>query len=146
MQSMMRSCLFLMLSTPAVFAQFGSSIQGTVLDSSSAVMPNVQITVKNLDTGVARQVETSDVGVYFVLNLGPGRYSVTAAKEGFATGQQPELTIAANEVRKVDFSLAVKTSTQELTVSAQAVALETEQGRVSSQIGTFQLQDLPIPN
>src|SRR5215831_17717447 len=105
MRRMMRSCLFLMLSTPALFAQFGSSIQGTVVDSSSAIMPVVQITVKNLDTGVVRQVETSEVGVYFVLNLGPGRYSVTAAKEGFSTVQQPELTLAANEVRKVDFTL-----------------------------------------
>jgi hypothetical protein len=144
-----RMILFLLLvalSTTGLFAQFGSSIQGTVVDSSSAIMPNVQITVKNLDTGITRQVETSDVGVYFVLNLGPGRYSVTAAKEGFSLGQQPELALAANDVRKVDFTLTVKTSTQELTVSAQAAVLETEQGRVSSQIGASQLQDLPIPN
>src|SRR5215471_2556702 len=141
-----RFLLLVALMTTGLFAQFGSSIQGTVVDSSSAVMPGVQVTVKNLDTGVTRQVETSDVGLYVVLNLGPGNYSVTAAKEGFSLGQQPQLMLAANEVRKVDFSLTVKSSTQELTVAAQATVLETEQGRVSSQIGTAQLQDLPIPN
>jgi hypothetical protein len=146
MHRSVRSCLLVTLLTPGLFAQFGSGIQGTVADSSSAVMPKVQVTVKNLETGVIREVETSDVGLYFVLNLGPGKYSVTAAKEGFTVGQQASLALAANEVRKVDFTLAVKTSTQEMTVSAQAAALETEQGRVSSQIGASQLQDLPIPN
>jgi hypothetical protein len=138
--------VFALLLVPCVNAQFGSSIQGTVMDSSSAVMPNVQVTVKNLDTGVTREVVSSDVGVYFVPNLGPGKYSVRASKEGFNVSEQPSLVLAANETRKVDFTLSVKGTAQTLEVTAQAAALDTEQGRVSSQITTSQLQGLPIPN
>jgi hypothetical protein len=56
------------------------------------------------------------------------------------------LELAANEIRRVDFTFNVRGTAESVEVVAQAVALETEQGRVSSQIGTSQLRDLPIPN
>src|ERR1035437_3485370 len=138
-------CLLLALGIPLT-AQFGSSIQGTVVDSSSAVIPNARVIVKNLDTGITREVLCSEVGLYFVLSLGPGQYSVTASKEGFVVAEQSSLVLAANEIRRVDFTLNVKGTTQSVDVTAQAAALETEQGRVSSQLTATQLNNLPIPN
>jgi hypothetical protein len=141
-----RLYVFALLLVPCLTAQFGSGIQGTVVDRSSAVVPNARVIVKNLETGVTREVLSSDAGVYFVLNLGPGKYSVNTSKEGFAVSEEPSLELAANEIRRVDFTLNVKGTAESVEVMSQAVALETEQGRVSSQISTSQLQDLPIPN
>jgi len=136
----------LFLFVPCLFAQFGSGIQGTVVDNSGAVMPNVQVVVTNLETGVSRQVITSDTGIFRVLNIGAGTYSVKAAKEGFQTVEQTAVEVAANELRKVDLGMRVSGVAETVNVAAQTEALDTEQGRISSQITGAQLKDLPIPN
>src|SRR4051812_48119149 len=97
------SAFFFLL--PSLFAQFGSGIQGTIADSTGAVIPNVQIVVTNLATGVKREVLSSDTGVYRVLGLGAGNYSVKALKDGFVGAEESSVELAANEVRKVDFGM-----------------------------------------
>src|SRR3954447_2654860 len=81
---------------PSLFAQFGSGIQGTIVDSSGAVVPNVQVVLTNLATGVKREVVSSDTGVYRVLSLGAGTYSVKAIKDGFVAVEEPSIELAAN--------------------------------------------------
>ena len=131
---------------PCLLAQFGSGIQGTVVDNSGAVIPNVRVVVTNVETGVTREVVSSDVGVFRVTSLGAGTYSVKATKEGFLASQPVSVELAANEIRKVDFAMAVSGVAETVNVAAQAEALETEQGRISSQINSTQLKELPIPN
>ncbi len=146
MKASLRRVSALLILTPGLFAQFGSGIQGTIVDNSGAVIPNVQVVVTNLSTGVTREVLTSDEGIFRVLSLGAGTYSVKATKEGFAHAAQPSVDVAANEIRKVDIEMKVSGVTETVNVSAQSGALETEQGRISSQITGTQLKNLPIPN
>ena len=68
MSRLLRLFFLTLLLTPLVFAQFDSGIQGTVVDSTSAVVPGVQVVVTNTGTGAAREAVTSPVGVYRVLN------------------------------------------------------------------------------
>src|SRR5689334_766611 len=82
MHRALRLVFAILVLLPCLFAQFGSGIQGTILDSSGAVVPDVRVTVTNVETGVSRDVLTSDTGVFRVLSLGAGVYSVKAAKEG----------------------------------------------------------------
>src|SRR5436189_6288661 len=63
------------------------TISGVVQDTSGAVIPGVSVTVKNLDTGIARSVTTDERGRYTAPNLTPGNYAV----EGQLTGFQTEL-------------------------------------------------------
>ena len=97
----------LLVSLSSLFAQFGSGIQGTILDSSGAVIPNAQVVVTNLSTGVSREVLASETGIFRVLNIGAGDYSVKARKDGFLAAEQSPVELAANEIRKVDFALKV---------------------------------------
>jgi hypothetical protein len=141
-----RLVLALLVPSLSLFAQFGSGIQGTIVDSSGAVIPNVHVVVTNVATGVSREVLTSDEGIFRVLSLGAGTYSVKATKEGFAIAGQVAVELPANEVRRVDFAMKIAGLAETVNVGAQAEALETEQGRISSQITGTQLKDLPIPN
>jgi hypothetical protein len=134
------------LCTPLLFAQFGSGIQGSTVDSTSAVLPGVRIVVTEVSTGVTREAVSSEVGFYRVLSLSAGVYTVKAFKEGFASAEQAAVVVALNEMKKVDFTLGVGGVTDTVTVAAEAPILETEQGRISSQIGSTQLRELPIPN
>ena len=143
-----RFALFLasaLLTEPQVFAQFGSGIQGTVLDRSGAVVPGAHVVVTNLGTGVSREAMTSDEGVYRVPSLNPGAYKIAIEKAGFNSALQNSVEVGSDEVRRVDFILEVAGSTERVTVSAQPTLLETEQGRISGKLDTKQLRDLPAP-
>src|SRR5262245_41971652 len=119
MKGSLRRVSALLFLVPGLFAQFGSGIQGTIVDNSGAVIPNVQVVVTNLSTGVTREVLTSDEGIFRVLSLGAGTYSVKATKEGFAPAAQPSVAVAANEIRKVDLEMKVSGVTETVNIAAQ---------------------------
>src|SRR5262245_24054534 len=63
----------------------GGVVSGTVVDASRAAIPNAQLTLLNVATGVARKITTDDTGFYTAPDLLPGSYEMTAAAEGFTT-------------------------------------------------------------
>ena len=68
-----------------LLAQQGTAqMSGKVTDEQGAVLPGVAVLVTNEDTGVYREVVSSQSGSYFVGQLVPGRYKVSAKLEGFA--------------------------------------------------------------
>lgn len=77
--------LFTLLSFGTAFGQFNSAIQGTVTDGSQSVVPDANVRVVNVTTGVSRQTVTSSDGLYRRLSLAPGQYQVTVEKVGFQT-------------------------------------------------------------
>ncbi len=139
------SCSLLFLTSVA-FGQFTSGIQGTVADRSAAIVPGVHVTVTNVDTGVVRETVSNEEGLYRVLSLNAGTYKVVAQKEGFGLAEQNSVVLAIAETRRVDFSLAVGNLTETVTVNAQPTILETEEGRISGNIDSKQLRELPVPN
>ena len=134
---------FLIVS--GLFAQFGAGIQGTVVDASTRVIPNVRVRVVNVATGVARDAITLDTGVYRVPSLPPGEYTVTVGREGFQRTEQRGLVLAIDEIRRVDFTLQVGNVTEKVNVVDKPTALETEQGRLSGRLDSEQLRSLPAP-
>src|SRR5215469_3207698 len=63
----------------------GGSIVGTVSDPTGAAVPNAGVTVKNVGTGVVRDVQTNGEGLFAAPNLIPGTYEITVTASGFAT-------------------------------------------------------------
>jgi len=71
------------LATSSMRAQDATAtLSGTVTDSSGTKMPNVKVTVKNLDTGQTAEAQTDSAGVYSVPNLAAADYEVSASLEG----------------------------------------------------------------
>ena len=85
------------IGSPAFAQDFRGSVIGTVTDATGAVLPGVTVTVTNTETGVSQPVVTDSKGVYQVLYLNPGTYSVTAELQGFK-----KIVRAANQVRVGD--------------------------------------------
>lgn len=144
MSSLLYFVLLALLTQLVAFGQFGSAIQGTVLDSTGAVVPRARLRVVSVATGVAREAVSAEDGVYRVPSLSPGVYRVTAEREGFKSAEQDDVTIGADEVRRVDFSLNVGNIAERITVSATVTALETEKGRLSGKLESAQLKELPV--
>src|SRR5438552_18113932 len=89
--------LGLLLSFPS-FAQFRSGIEGTVTDSTGAVVPDAKVTLSNIDTGISKSVQSNGEGLIRSTSLPPGRYKLTATKQGFATTAAGGFLILAEQI------------------------------------------------
>src|SRR5438876_4487046 len=74
--------LLLSVGMPAA-QEFRGSISGRVTDPSGAAVPGAQVTVTNSATNVSSSATTNEDGVYTVLYLAPGQYTVVAEMRGF---------------------------------------------------------------
>lgn len=133
-----------MLGVPQVFAQFDSSIQGTVTDASQGVIPQATVRVTNTTTGVTREASTSAEGLFRVLSLGPGTYTIMVKKIGFLTAQRDGVSLGISETVRADIALRVGAVSEKVTVEGTTQMVETEQGRVSGQIDHRQLEEMPL--
>src|SRR6202048_4045112 len=91
----------ILLSSVPIYPQVvGATLSGTVTDQSGAVIPNTQISIKNVATGVTRTVTTDAAGFYTAPNLLPGTYELTATASGFSAEVQTGimLTVGAQQV------------------------------------------------
>src|ERR1700722_88849 len=86
-------------------------INGTVTDSSGAVIQGAHVTIKNVNTGQTVAVDTNSKGDYSVPFLEIGQYTISAAHEGFETETQDNLTLTADQITGANFSLRLGTST-----------------------------------
>src|SRR5829696_9292275 len=75
--------LFIFSAMITAQAQFRAGIQGTISDSSGALVPQAKVTLKDLETGKVQEVTSSDEGFYRMLGLAPGKYELTVEKEGY---------------------------------------------------------------
>jgi hypothetical protein len=86
-------------------AQVTNGIEGTVTDSTGALLPNVAVTITNNSTGVVSRATTSAVGTYTVIGLQPGQYSVAAEAAGFERSVQTDVTVEVARKSLVVFQL-----------------------------------------
>jgi len=119
------------------------SLTGNVTDPTDAAIPGAQIQATNVGTGVSRQAQTDPRGAYLFSDLQMGTYKVTATAKGFQTTVTDNLVVNANEVRRLDFNLAISQATQTVEVSAAAAILQTDKADVHAEITAQQIVELP---
>jgi outer membrane receptor protein involved in Fe transport len=120
------------------------TIEGTVTDQSGAVLPNVDVTVKNLDTGIVRMSTTDDRGSFRSVLLPVGRYEVSVDFKGFAPFRQPDLTVTVGQTVSLDVRLGVAGTTQEVSVTSEAPLIETSRTQISTTVDDRAVANLPV--
>lgn len=136
---------FLGVTPVSLHAQQGrGTINGTVQDSSGAVMPGVQVSLKSIQTGQVTNLITTSDGSYAAPFLGLGNYEITASHSGFATEIQTGITLTADQVATVNFTLKPGTVTASVEVSATAVQLDTTTGAIGQAITHTSIVELPL--
>src|SRR5262249_40310114 len=83
---LVRALILLMTAASPALAQItAATISGTIKDQTGAVLPGVDVTVKNVDTGLNRSAVTDGSGTYTIPGLPPGEYETRASLQGFGT-------------------------------------------------------------
>src|SRR6185437_12917858 len=110
------------------------SIYGTVSDTTGAVVPGAQVTVKNSATGESFNGETTDSGDYSFPTLKPGEYAITARHEGFQTQTEQGIHLAANQNVHANFALQTGSVEQTVTVSSDTSSVDTRGSQIATTI------------
>ncbi|MGA8597021.1 MAG: carboxypeptidase regulatory-like domain-containing protein [Bryobacteraceae bacterium] len=120
------------------------TIAGTVTDPSGAAIAGAKVTVTNIGTGFTRDVSTASDGGYVFPLLPVGFYSVTIEASGFRRFEQRGIEVKTDESSSVPIRLEVGSSTQSVTVQANAQMVETQSGTLSQVVGQQKIVELPL--
>src|SRR5882762_9896497 len=120
------------LAAPGLAQTTFGTIQGTVTDPSGAVMPDVVVTVTNQGENISREVRSDAQGNYQAENLKAGLYTVAVHAEGFREVTVMDIRLTARQMIRRDLTLAVGSTTENVTVEAHAELINTESQTISS--------------
>ena len=123
-----------------------ASISGLVKDSSGAVIPGANVTVKNAATNVERATQSSAEGRYSIANLIPGIYSMKVQFQGFKELGRDQVELRIGDRITLDLTMEVGTSTEQVTVTGEVPLLRTEDVQAGLVIDNKRIQDLPQYN
>src|SRR6266699_2671165 len=105
--SVLRGFLFSALTGSVVMAQSTAQVSGRVNDQSGAVLPGVEVTVTQTETGLTRSVVTNETGSYAMPNLPVGPYKLEASLPGFSTFAQTGIVLQVGSNPVVNVGLDV---------------------------------------
>src|SRR5438445_691597 len=120
------------------------SVTGTVTDQSGASVPKAHLVVVNRATRVTREADADDTGHYLIVDLPPGDYDLTVKVSGFKPLTQTNLMVTANTVTNADASLQVGTVTEQVSVEASTVTLQTEKTDIHTELSEKAILDMPL--
>ena len=121
------------------------SVNGHITDPSQAVIAGATVTISNQETNFTRVVTAGAQGEYTFASLPPGTYTLTVKAQGFEGFVRTGIVITANESVRSDATLTVGRASENVTVSAQAVALQTDRPDVHTDLSPQTLNQLPLP-
>jgi hypothetical protein len=140
-------CVFMLLSTLAFGQSTNAALTGIVSDASSAVIPSATVTLQNVLTGVSLTATTNEAGVYNFPSVQPGKFRVTAEKDGFKKFVYNDVTLELSDRVTLNFALEVGAITSDV-VEVNA-ALDTRLAIGNNSVGGVisgqKVQELPLP-
>jgi len=144
--SAMLALALISISAGPVFGQAATaSIEGSVLDTTGAAVPDAEVVVANPALALERRAKTSGAGIFTVPDLTPAPgYTVTVTKAGFAKYNVKPFDLAIGQSLNLNVSLAVASTGTEVNVTSDAPIVETTKTDVSGVVNTNEIENLPI--
>ncbi len=133
--------LSLLFATTASAQIITGTIEGTVLDANKAAVSGATVEIRHVETNTTRTVVTDDQGRFNAPQLTSGKYSVTVSRQGFATANDPNVTLTVGQIASLSFELKVSevaggivtvTSTQTVDVAKTEMSTTLNETAVST--------------
>ena len=136
------ACVF---STVPAFGQAATGgVNGTITDSSAAVIPGVAVVLENVATGVDIAAETNVSGNFVFVNVQPGNYTLRAEQQGFKAVTVPAFGVGVNQTLTQNLTLELGAVTETIEVVAGAQQLQQSTSELGTVIGIKEVQELPL--
>jgi hypothetical protein len=142
----MRACclsIVLMLGGYA-YADVTGRISGSIKDPSGAAVSNAAILVVNLETGNRQSTRSDTQGFYSFPALAVGHYDLSVAQAGFSEFRETNLNIDVNISLSVNIKLQLGQQTQQITVDASRVQVDTASTQMGEVISSAKMEAVPL--
>ena len=144
----MRAITFALIALAGTAASWAQvlpvgTVDGTVRDSTGGTLPDIKVTLRNVETGIARDASTNDAGYFFFPLVNPGRYEAAVEKTGFKKGLQ-EVIVRTGIRSTADFTLQLGQVSDSVQVTGEAPLLETSTASVSRNVTQKVVTDMPL--
>jgi hypothetical protein len=127
------------------FAQSESaSVSGRVTDQDALVMPDVEVELKNVDTGISQLTKTNGEGFYNFAVVKPGNYLMNVRRQAFQTVSVTGITLNVQDNLSRNFVLQVGSSAVSVTVTADSAKINTQDATVSTVVDRQFVENLPL--
>jgi len=108
-------------------------------------MPRVEVTAKNVNTGIASTSVTNDTGTYEFSSLQPGTYTITASVSGFKTSTVNNVAVGQGQQARLNFAMQVAAAGESVTVVAEGdTVLATTSASVGGTLSMRDVSSLPV--
>ena len=137
--------LFLLGQAMPLAAQVDyASVNGTVTDPTSAVLPGARVAAVSSATGFRRETATSAAGTYQISGLTVGTYTITISRDGFKGAEFKDVELAVGQPRTIDARLQVGSVTESVEVTATLETLNRTSAEVGGLIEAEQIREIPV--
>src|ERR1700686_131510 len=136
--------LLLTNAVPSRAQVAGATLTGTITDSSGGQVPNAQVIIKDVSTGVERTVTTNKDGFYIAANLLPAEYQVTVSAPGFNTEIKNGIKLNVGMEQEFNLVLQVGTVPHRVEVTAEAPAVQLSSSDISATVQATTVRELPL--
>ncbi|HMF98584.1 MAG TPA: carboxypeptidase-like regulatory domain-containing protein, partial [Vicinamibacterales bacterium] len=138
--------LVLLPAVLAVAQGQSSAVQGHVTDESGSALPGVTVVVTHQGSGVFRQVVSNSDGSYFLTNIVPGPYRISAELTGFRKYERSDILLTVGNTATIDITLGIGALEESVTVTGESPLVDLTSKQIGANIGQAELGALPIMN
>ena len=139
------AALLILAANPIQAQVLYGSVVGTVEDPTGAVVPGAAVTLINTSTAATRESNADEQGRYTFVSLLPGTYNMAITASGFRSLTRTGITVNINNVTRENARLEVGQTSERVTVSATAAALQADRSDTRAELSAKTVVELPIP-
>jgi len=122
------------------------AIIGVVTDSSGAAIPNADVTLTDVDTGLVLKAKSNASGEYFFSPIKIGRYTVSATAPNFETTEEQNIVVHVQDRLNIPLALKPGKVSETVTVTSAAPIMQTQTAEVAVDVNSQFLNDAPLAN
>ncbi|MGH9386988.1 MAG: carboxypeptidase regulatory-like domain-containing protein [Vicinamibacterales bacterium] len=136
----------LVLGATAVDAQVRTTgqIVGTIRDPSGAVVPDAEVQIRDLATGITAETKSARDGAFVFVAVQPGRYTLTAVAKGFQPVVIETLNVETARATNVTLQAEVAGVQEAVTVEGRSPVIEMSSTTISTTVGNAVIEKLPM--
>lgn len=148
---MIKTSRVMMITSVVYFCSLGvllaqiqtATILGTIYDESGAIVPDVEVTVRRVETNETFVTRTNETGDYRVERVPVGDYVIQAVKSGFSTQERRGIKLEVTRAVRIDFRMTVGELNQRVEVTAAAPLISSEKAQLGQVIDYKKVEGLP---
>jgi hypothetical protein len=127
-----------------LYADVTGSIQGVVKDRSEAIVAGAKVVATNVATNLTGETVSGGDGSFRILALPAGTYRLTVTATGFRPFNETDIVVRVNDQLRVDVTLDIGSTTEQVEVQANAVQVQTENTQLGNVIDSKKMLALPL--